>query len=233
MGFLAEWGSILRESRRHFQNTGTVMPSSRYLARALTAELHKRRGPARILEAGPGTGAVTGRILNCLLPSDRLDIVEINDRFVELLTGRFEHEWNFWRHREQVRLIHAPLEKLPDGEKYDYIVSGLPLNNFPHDLVRTIYQTYSRLLKPGGTLSYFEYSFVRHLKSPFSSRQERRRLYRVGKIVGKYLSAYEIRQRHVLVNVPPAIVHYLQLHPTNGSSATDETAASPLVVKHL
>src|SRR5438046_6464322 len=102
MRFFVECGDFIRESRRHFRNTGSLLPSSRFLAKALVTELRQPRGPGRILEVGPGTGSVTKQILRHLLPGDRLDAVEINDTFLELLQARFEYEWPFWRLRNQV-----------------------------------------------------------------------------------------------------------------------------------
>src|SRR5436309_2865851 len=96
---------------------------------------------------------------------------------------------------------------------YDFIVSGLPINNFPVAHVRRIFQVYERLLKPGGTLTYFEYVFIRQLKIPFVNRRERRRLYRVGRVVGDYIRDYQVRRQKVLINVPPAIVRHLHLKP--------------------
>src|SRR5207247_8148938 len=81
-------------------------------------------------------------------------------------------------------------------------------------LVREIFRAYSRLLKPGGVLSYFEYVLIRQLKTPFASRTERRRLYRVGRLVGGYIRAYQVRRQQVLMNVPPAIVRHLHLKPS-------------------
>src|SRR5262249_41021193 len=155
---------FFRECRRQFRNTGAILPSTRFLARALVSELRKPRETARILEVGPGTGSVTKEILRHLQPEDRLDLVEINPRFIALLHERFEKEWQFRFYRDQVQIIHSPVEKMPGEGLYDFIVSGLPLNNFPVSLVRTIFRAYDRLLKPGGTLTYYEYSFIRHLK---------------------------------------------------------------------
>src|SRR5262249_46450273 len=130
MRFWMECGDFIRESRRHFRDTGAVLPSSRFLAGALVSELRKRRGPSRILEVAPGTGSVTVRILRHLVHGDQLDIVELNKHFIDLLSRRFETEWSFWRHRDHVRLIHSAIERLGGENIYDYIISGLPLNNF-------------------------------------------------------------------------------------------------------
>jgi phospholipid N-methyltransferase len=213
MRIWAEYGTFFREFRRHFRDTGSILPSGVFLARALTSELGKRRGPARILEVGPGTGSVTHFLLRNLLAEDRADLVELNGRFVALLQRRFDRDPDFRRHRPQVRLIHGAVEDLTGEAQYDYIISGLPLNNFPGAQVREIFQVYNRLLRPGGTLSYYEYALVRQLKTPFVDRRERRRLFRVGRIVSRYIRAYQVRRERIFVNVPPAIVRHLRLKP--------------------
>jgi phospholipid N-methyltransferase len=215
MRFWVECGDFIRESRRHFRDTGALFPSSRFLGHALVSQLRRRRAPSRILEVGPGTGSVTVQILRRLIPGDQLDLVELNEHFIELLRVRFENEWKFWRHRERTRLIHSAVEQLSGEGVYDYIISGLPLNNFPVDRVREIYRTYSRLLKAGGTLTYYEYVWIRQLKSPFVDRRERRRLYRVGKVVGNYIRSYQVLRERVFMNLPPAVVRHLHLKPSS------------------
>jgi phosphatidylethanolamine/phosphatidyl-N-methylethanolamine N-methyltransferase len=210
MGLFNEWGQLLHESRLNFRDVGTVMPSSRFLGRELASELGGHTSPLRILEAGPGTGPVTRQILTRLLPEDRLDLVELNKSFVELLERRFRDEPFFRLHAEQVRIICAPLESLEGAGAYDLIVSCLPLNNFPPGLVRTIFKAFKRLLKPGGMLSFFEYAYLRQLKTPFMKQLERRRLSHVGRILGKNIRSFQLRQNHILLNVPPAIVHHLR-----------------------
>jgi phosphatidylethanolamine/phosphatidyl-N-methylethanolamine N-methyltransferase len=214
MRFWVECGDFFRESRRNFRDTGSFLPSSRFLARALVSELRKPRGPGRILEVGPGTGSVTTQILRQLLPGDHLDIVELNSNFVDLLQKRLEHEWKSWQSGGQIRLIHSALEKLEGDGIYDYIISGLPLNNFPVDQVHEIYQAYNRLLKPGGTLTYFEYVLIRHLKSPFVGHRERLRLHGVGRVVTNYIREFQVRRQRVFMNMPPAVVRHLRLKMT-------------------
>src|SRR5437660_2219600 len=142
MRFWVECGDFIRESKRHFRDTGALLPSSRFLAGALVAELREWRGPGRILEVGPGTGSVTAQILRHLLPGDRLDLVEVNSHFIDLLHDRFAQEGRFRRYRDQVKLIHAAVEKLAGEAVYDFIISGLPLNNFSVAQVREIYRAY-------------------------------------------------------------------------------------------
>src|SRR5262245_14480028 len=118
MGYWAECRAFFREFRDQYRTTGSILPSSRFLSRALVSEMRKARGPARILEVGPGTGPVTAEILRQLRPGDRFDVVEINPRFVAFLEGRFTREPLFRRRRRQVRLIHAPVQEVPGAGVY-------------------------------------------------------------------------------------------------------------------
>jgi phospholipid N-methyltransferase len=213
MRYWTECGSFIREFRRHSRTTGSLLPSGRFLARALVSELRKPRSPAAILEVGPGTGSVTQEIIRFLQPNDRLDVVEINSSFVELLRTRYEREWSMRIPREQFRVLASAVEKLPGRAVYDNIVSCLPFNNFPVAQVREIFRAYARLLKPGGTLTYYEYVFVRQLKTPFSNRHERWRLRGVGHVVRGYIKSCQVKQQPIFINVPPAIVRHLCLKP--------------------
>lgn len=213
MRYWAECGNFIREFRRHGRATGALLPSSRFLARALASELKKPRTPATILEVGPGTGSVTQEIIRYLLPGDRLDAVEINPRFANLLEHRYQREWARRCRRDQFRVILSAVELLPGEALYDHIISCLPLNNFPVAQVREIFRAYARLLKPGGTLTYYEYVFVRQIKTPFVNRRERWRLGGVGRIVDGYIRSYQVKRQRILINVPPAIVRHLCLKP--------------------
>jgi phosphatidylethanolamine/phosphatidyl-N-methylethanolamine N-methyltransferase len=210
MSYWSECREFYRQFREQYRNTGSILPSSRPLARALVSEFRKRPGPAHILEVGPGTGAVTTEIVAQMKSGDRLDIVEINGRFVNLLRRRFEEEPAFQKCWPQTQLIHAPIQEVPGEGLYDYLVSGLPLNNFPLALVREIFATYRRLLKPAGVLSYFEYVAIRQLKALFVGRAQRRHLHVLGRFLERRIRAYEFRHDIVLFNVPPAVARHLR-----------------------
>ncbi|MBI1914814.1 MAG: methyltransferase domain-containing protein [Planctomycetes bacterium] len=218
MRLWADCGAFFRAFRRNFHTTGAILPSSRFLARAMTSDLKGPRRPARILEVGPGTGAVTREIVRLLQDGDRLDAVEINSSFVEHLRKRFEQEALFRNRLDQIELIEGAVEELIGTAVYDFIISGLPLNNFAVSQVRTIFRTFNRLLKPGGTLSYYEYAFVRQLKTPFVGREERRRLLKIGRVVTRYIRNYQIGRKRILINVPPATVRRLRFKPALAAS---------------
>src|SRR5437588_9682044 len=100
MGICSEYVNFFREFRRNFHDTGAILPSGWFLARALAGPLRGPRPIARILEVGPGTGAVTRAIARRMLPGDRLDAVEINATFAGLLSQRIASEPVFAAHRE-------------------------------------------------------------------------------------------------------------------------------------
>jgi phospholipid N-methyltransferase len=205
-----ECKNFFRICRSHFYTTGAVLPSGPFLANALVSALARPRGPARILEVGPGTGPVTAAIVRHLQPGDTLECVEINEHFVRLLEERIRTDPAFAPHRGQIRVIHGPLEEVAGEAVYDFIVSGLPFNNFPVEVVRNIFAGYRRLLKPTGTLSFFEYTMIRELKTPFVGRHERQRLGGVTDVVTEYIRKYQIGCQRIFVNVPPATARHLR-----------------------
>jgi phosphatidylethanolamine/phosphatidyl-N-methylethanolamine N-methyltransferase len=210
MRYLSQCSQFYREFRRTFGTTGSILPSSPNLARAMVWALRRpRRGPIRVLEVGAGTGAVTAEIMRHLEPSDRLDIVEINGQFIDVLRRRFAAEPLFQAHDEQTCLIHAPLQEVIGEHVYDFMISGLPLNNFPISLVRDIFHSYQRLLKPGGLLSYFEYLAIRGLKSAFVSPSERRRLRVLSRFLQRRIRAWQVHEQWIFMNVPPAVARHL------------------------
>ncbi len=164
----ADYRVFLREFRRTFESTGAVMPSGAALSAALAH--YVRDGEAstsgrRILEVGPGTGAVTGHIVHAMRADDRLDLVERNDEFAARLAERLTHDELLRPYAERITLHHAGVEELPEDRPYDVIVSGLPLNNFSVAFVEQLLGKLRRLLAPGGTLSFFEYIAVRQVKA--------------------------------------------------------------------
>lgn len=210
---LTDYRIFLREFRKTYRSTGAILPSSNRLGNKLAHFV--REGltpdkPRRILEVGPGTGAVTNCIAAAMGPEDRLDLVELNDRFVDRLKERLVSDAHLSSIANQVEIFHADLRELPEDREYDVIVSGLPLNNFPVDLVQELLAALQKFSAPGGTLSFFEYIAIRKVKAAVSSSAERNRLRQISDMLGSLLQSHEIRRDKVLTNVPPAWVHHLQ-----------------------
>lgn len=201
---------FFRQFRQRFETTGAVAPSSRFLASAMTRPMREANRPLRVLEVGPGTGAVTRKIVTLLGPEDRFDLVELNETFAALLQDRFKTHADYQRVAEQSQVHVCPIEDFPHTQPYDFIISGLPLNNFPPDLVRRIFGVFFDLLAPGGVLSYFEYMYVRSIKMKISSGPERERLTTLDGILQEKINQHRIRRDWVFPNFPPAWVQHLK-----------------------
>ena len=210
---LRENWEFIRQFRQRFHTTGAVLPSSRFLARAMTGPLRERSSPKRVLEVGPGTGAVTREIVRRIGPDDRFDLVEINERFAELLRHRFEHDARYRSVSEQSEVHVCPLQEFRSKAPYDAIISGLPFNNFTSQLVGELVDTCFELLAPGGTFSFFEYMYIRPLKRTVLRGPERQRLTEIEDLLQGRFRRHRIHRNWVFVNVPPAWVQHLQKEP--------------------
>jgi phosphatidylethanolamine/phosphatidyl-N-methylethanolamine N-methyltransferase len=208
---LTDYRVFWKEFRANFHTTGAVLPSGRLLARSLCRYVDAPGPSRRILEVGPGTGAVTSRMVRRLRPQDSLDLVELNPAFVARLENRFATEPHFVCVADRCRVLHQTVESLPAGSKYDLIISGLPLNNFSVATVEHLLEVLLGLLKPGGQLSFFQYIAIREARWLVSGQEERARLRGITRALGNILGQHELRRDWVWPNVPPAWVHHIQV----------------------
>jgi phospholipid N-methyltransferase len=211
LGAIRDQWLFFSQFRERFETTGAVLPSSRFLASAMARPLCRLNGQRRVLEVGPGTGAVTGHIVRELKPGDRFDLVEINDRFASLLNQRFDSDARYQRCREQSQVHVCPLQDFAADEKYDVVISGLPFNNFPAELVESLIDRCLDLLKPGGTLSFFEYMFIRPSRLMITRGPEKERLAAIENILQTRFTQKRVKRDWIFFNVPPAWVQHLQV----------------------
>lgn len=204
---------FVRQFRERFHTTGAVLPSSRFLARAMTQPLRERSSPKRVLEVGPGTGAVTRYITPHIGPQDRFDLVEINDRFADLLRQRFESDPRYHPAKDRSQIHVCPLQEFRSEAPYDTIISGLPFNNFSAALVGELVDACFQLLAPGGTFTFFEYMYIRPLKRAVLRGAEQERLTAIEHLLQDRFQQHRFRRNWVFVNVPPAWVQHLQKEP--------------------
>lgn len=209
---LADYGIFLKQFVEQFHTTGAVMPSGKSLAAALCRFVGSSPTPQRILEVGPGTGAVTTTLVEKLRDEDRLCLIEINQTFVTHLKTAFQERAPLRAKAHCVDVVHGRLEDLTDDGGYDLIVSGLPLNNFSVAAVEQILDGFGRLLKPGGVLSFFEYIALRSIRSRVGSKDDRERIRAISGLLHRTLDGREIQRDWVWPNVPPAWVHHVRLH---------------------
>ena len=186
--------------------TGAVAPSSQRLARVLAAPFVSRTRPARVLEVGAGTGAVTRYLGAHLGAGDELDVCEIQPELADLLerevlaVGPLAEAWTAGR----VRLIRGGVETIDAPSTYDYIVCGLPFTAFSPREVRRILKLMERNLKPGGVFSYFEYRGMRRLACTFLRGPGGKRVRGVSRMMDRRIARHEVARESVWRNLPPA-----------------------------
>ncbi len=177
MAFLGSW---LRRPLR----VASVAPSGRPLARMMTDRIDPDTGP--VLELGPGTGVFTAELIAKGVPAGMIHAVEMDDRLVELLSGRFP----------EVNIVRADASQLSrDGLEmpacFAAAISGLPvLSMSAQDQIRILTGVFCRL-RPGGALYQFTYG----PRCPFSALMLARLGLRAQRVGG------------VIRNLPPASVY--------------------------
>lgn len=181
------FGSFLREPT----TVGAVLPSSRYLARALVGRLDLLPGQL-VVEYGPGTGPMTAVIAELLPPGARYLGIELDPRFHGLLTQRFPHlEFHLGSAGDVVRILGERQLPLPVR-----IFSGLPFASLPPKVQDDVIDGIVECLSvSGGEFRTFQYVHAYGMKA---ARRFRARM-------ADRLANFE-RIGPILRNVPPAFV---------------------------
>jgi phosphatidylethanolamine/phosphatidyl-N-methylethanolamine N-methyltransferase len=223
MRAISDSALYFREFCGRFETTGSIIPSSPFLARAITRPVRERGPePVRILECGPGTGPFTNLIVRSLRPHDVFDIVEVNPAFVKALNSRFavDKSWSSVRHFTSI--YEMTLQEFVPQAPYDFIISGLPHINFPEQVVAEIIDIYNSLLKPGGTLSYFEYMYIRPIRKIVTLGVDRHRVRNVDRLMNSHLRQHFVIRNSIFLNLPPAWVQHVRRQEESSQSATIE-----------
>ena len=185
---------------------GAILPSSAALAREICSEIPKNLTAKRrlILEAGPGTGNFSDKIIQRMNPQDELHLVEYDKAFYDHLVEKYKHIPN-------VHVFHRSIldHVSPSGEKYDIVVSGLPMNGFPAPMVKAAFQKFRDITHERSTLSYFEYPWVPYFTKLFAKKADVANLETILEEKRRFYEAHPLRTATVYSNVPPArVVHH-------------------------
>jgi phospholipid N-methyltransferase len=176
--------SFLREFFKANRMVGSVLPSSRFLSTKMLAPINFSKTKV-LVELGPGTGVFTKALIKAMPKDCQLLVIELNDAFYKNLQKQISSP--------QVKLIHGSATDINlylremGHEKADYIISSLPLSNFPKELRSTILNCCKASLQPEGRFIQFQYS--RGLK----------------KMYGDYFSKVQID--YTVLNLPPAFIY--------------------------
>ena len=202
---------FLRGYFRRPNVVGAVTPSSRALAAALCEPYRQYIRPAKVLEVGAGTGAVTRHIGRLLREDDELDVCEIVSDFADILEREVLSRRDFAPAvaEGRVRLLRTAVQDIPFEGRYDFVISGLPLTAFDLRDVRDVFRVVQRTLKPGGVFSYFEYVGLRRTTRALAVGRRRGRIRLVSAYLTRRIRDYQFDRRTVLWNILPAHARYL------------------------
>lgn len=203
---------FLHESCLEFQLTGTIFPTSKWAAKAMTDPLrNEARGNRRnILELGPGTGPVTVKILADMNDEDTLTICEINPRFMAILQTILNENSDYRRHKERVRFFCCAAQELPEDATYDVIVCSLPFLNFDLKTVRQIFNKLVKLSHEKTLMTNYEYIGLRGIGKLMSPRKRRRRIYQVDRFFRRF-APNPLKRTKVWLNVLPINIYTRKL----------------------
>ncbi len=221
MGLVHSWQFLWRYMRNP-RVVGAVAPSSRALASALCEPYRSASAdrPARVLEVGAGTGAITRHLGTLLGPRDELDICEIEQEFADILQRDVlsSRAFNPAVAKGRVRLLRLPVQQLAHEDRYDFVIACLPFTNFELDDVREVFTVLRRCLKSSGVLSYFEYVGLRRTSRVLSLGRRRERVRSVSAYMARHIRAHQFKRQTVLKNFPPAHARHLRF--SDGKSVT-------------
>ncbi len=212
MAFSNLW-TFLRELHLNRESVGAIAPSSPLLGKSLCKYISLEKGPKTIMEIGPGTGTVTQQIVECLSPGDRLHLVELNPKFCDFLFKLSRTKWAKMLEGVDFNVYCCPMEDFPEDQKYQFLVSSLPLNNFDYDLVRSILLSYQHFLTPGGKLSYFEYLAARKMREVLSKVKGDKDGLRTCHLLEEFIKNFQLEYDEVIMNFPPAVARHFSFKP--------------------
>jgi phospholipid N-methyltransferase len=179
-------------------SVGAVLPSSRFLSRALVGDLSHLKEGDLIVEYGPGTGPMTEVIHERLPPGARYLGVELDAKFCALLEGRFP-EMDF--HCGSAGDIERVLAErgLPKPAR---IVSGLPFASLPAAVQDAVVDGLVWALDGGdGDFRTFQYAHAYSMKAArrFRALMDGRfeRCERIGPVMRNVPPAFVLRYQTV------------------------------------
>ncbi|MCY3018848.1 MAG: methyltransferase domain-containing protein [Planctomycetota bacterium] len=203
--------TFIKQSIKDFRNTGSLAPSSQFLARAMARSLPEHiPDDYRVLEVGPGTGSITSEIVKRMNGRGHLDLFEISPTFCKVLRRRLADEPEFRRMRSRVVVHQGDVRSLPPHPRFNAIISGLPFSNFRPEEVQGFLEHFRALLKPKGALIWFEYVALRRIQSVFVSKTRREQLRGVAAVTRRFVRSHPHRQEIIAINFPPARVLHLR-----------------------
>tara|TARA_Y100001968_G_C19444164_1_gene764291 strand:- start:910 stop:1491 length:582 start_codon:yes stop_codon:yes gene_type:complete len=139
---------------------GSIIPSSKFLTKKILSFLDFNKKELCLLEYGPGTGPFTSEIIKHLKPSDKLIVIELNQKFARDLKQKFKRYKNVKIYQDCV----ANTKKILENEgikKIDYIISGIPFSSLPKDVTNDILINTKSIMNHQTLFLTFQYSKIK------------------------------------------------------------------------
>ena len=173
-------------------SVGAVLPSSRFLARALVGALDLQPGEL-VVEFGPGTGPMTEVIAQCLPAGCGYLGIELEPRFHGLLVKRFPAlDFHLGSAADLPKILKE--KGLPNPVK---IISGLPFASLPAAVQDGVIDAITTTLPAGSDFRTFQYVHAYRLPAArrFRARMEERFTHfeRIGPVIRNVPPAYVLR----------------------------------------
>lgn len=131
---------------RHPDLVGSIVPSSRVLARRL-ADPRLFAAARTVVELGPGTGVTTRAMLEVMPHDSRLLAIDVNEEFVSLL--RADDDLRLIAHCGSAVQMREAVA-LHGLARPDVVISGIPFSTIPNAVGRRIVEQIWASLAPGG-----------------------------------------------------------------------------------
>lgn len=199
---------------------GSICPSSKYLVNvivmhALPADKNKDERGRHILEVGPGTGPITEKIVEKLELNDRLDLVEFDPTFAELLIKRYQNDTRIHVHTGCFIEWAKKRQTNKAAARYDVVISGLPLNIFSVKQAKESLDALKAVTSLEGSITYFEYPEIAKIKKLFllmiCAKDAYKKAEQIENAKKNFCIGFKCSTERVCMNPPPARVVHIQL----------------------
>ncbi|CAM1334198.1 class I SAM-dependent methyltransferase [Tenacibaculum aestuariivivum] len=157
---MSEKFNFFKEAVRNYKTSGTVVPSSKYLANKMLKDIDFSKAKV-IIELGPGNGAITHSILEKIGSNSVLICFEINNAFYKELK-KIKHPQLIVL-KASAENMAVEIEKLGFTE-VNHIISSLPLTIIPNKISHKILLECYQILNDKGLFIQYQYSLTYHKK---------------------------------------------------------------------
>lgn len=193
---------------------GTPFPFSPFVAKEILKFVNHQDGESGhlYLEVGAGTGAMTRHLVKKLKPKDRLYIVEIDKILCNVLKRKYANHPNVYIH-------NGPIQDWNSPDKFDVIITTVPLNSLPSaETLTSIFDTFKRLIKPNGVISSAEYIGTSTLCQICYFGETKSEFNKLYIIKNEFFEQNGFERTNVLLNLPPSRVTHCRINTSLSSN---------------